>query len=137
MRILKALLFALLMLSLAACAGGDTTLTTLQEEMEETATDVAATIAAAQEDIADIGQEIQESEASQELLDTWQDLQADLTTFFTSLQSEQAVDTTQVQTILDNFESELDEAGDQVTPELRETWESLRAQIERLLEQAG
>lgn len=125
------------MLSLAACAGGDTTLTTLQEEMEETATDVVATIAAAQGDIADIGQEIQESEASQELLDTWQDLQTDLTAFFTSVQSEQAVDTTQVQTILDNFESELDEAGDQVTPELRETWESLRAQIEQLLEQAG
>ncbi len=137
MRILKTLLFALFMLSLAACAGGDATLTTLQEEMEETAADVAATIAAAQEDIADIGQEIQESEASQELLDTWQDLQADLTAFFTSLQSEQAVDTTQVEAILDNFESELDEAGDQVTPELRETWESLRAQIERLLEQAG
>lgn len=137
MRILKASLFALLMLSLAACAGGDTTLTTLQEEMEETATDVVATIAAAQGDIADIGQEIQESEASQELLDTWQDLQTDLTAFFTSVQSEQAVDTTQVQTILDNFESELDEAGDQVTPELRETWESLRAQIEQLLEQAG
>lgn len=137
MRILKALLFALLMLSLAACAGGDTTLTTLQEELEETATDVVATIAAAQGDIADIGQEIQESEASQELMDTWQDLQADLTEFFISLQSEQTVDTTQVQTILDNFESELDEAGDQVTPELRETWESLRAQVERLLEQAG
>lgn len=137
MRILKTLLFALFMLSLAACAGGDATLTTLQEEMEETAADVAATIAAAQEDIADIGQEIQESEASQELVDTWQDLQADLTAFFTSLQSEQAVDTTQVEAILDNFESELDEAGDQVTPELRETWESLRAQIERLLEQAG
>ena len=137
MRILKPLLFALLMLSLAACAGGDTTLTTLQEELEETATDVVATIAAAQGDIADIGQEIQESEASQELVDTWQDLQADLTVFFTSVQSEQTVDTTQVQTILDNFESELDEAGDQVTPELRETWESLRAQVERLLEQAG
>lgn len=126
-----------MMMSLAACTAGDTTLTTLQEEMEETAADVAATIAAAQEDIADIGQEIQESEASQELLDTWQDLQADLTAFFTSLQSEQTVDTTQVQAILDNFESEMDEAGDQVTPELRETWESLRAQIERLLEQAG
>lgn len=137
MRILKALLFALLMVSLAACAGGDTTLTSLQEEMEETATDVAATIAAAQEDMTDLGQEIQESEASQELLDTWQDLQADLTAFFTSVQSEQAVDTTQVQTILDNFENELDEAGDQVTPEMVETWESLRAQIERLLEQAG
>lgn len=137
MRILKTLLFALMVVSLTACAGGDTTLTTLQEEMEETASDVAATIAAAQEDIADIGQEIQESEASQELLDTWQDLQADLTAFFTSVQSEQAVDTTQVQTILDNFEGQLDEAGDQVTPELREAWDSLRAQIERLLEQAG
>lgn len=137
MRILKPLLFALLMLSLAACAGGDTTLTTLQEELEESATDVVATIAAAQEDIADIGQAIEESETSQELMDTWQDLQADLTAFFTSVQSEQTVDTTQVQTILDNFESELDEAGDQVTPELRETWESLRAQVERLLEQAG
>lgn len=137
MRILKTLLFALLMLSLAACGAGDTTLTTLSEELEETATDVAAAIAAAQEDIAEIGQEIQESEASQELMDTWQDLQADLTAFFTSLQSEQTVDTTQVQAILDDFESELDEAGDQVTPELREIWESLRAQIERLLEQAG
>jgi hypothetical protein len=112
-------------------------LTTLQEELEETASDVAAAIVAAQEDLADIGQEIQESEAAQDLMDAWEDLRADLTAFFTSLQSEETVDTTRVQEFLDDFERELDEAGDQVTPELREAWESLRAHIERLIEQAG
>jgi chromosome segregation ATPase len=137
MRNLKTLLFAFLLLAMAACSGNEAALTTLQEEMEETATDVAAAIAAAQEDIADIGQRIQESEASDDLQAAWEDLQADLTALFTSLQSEGTVDTTQVEQFMDDFEGQLDAAGDQITPELRDAWDTLRATIESLIEQAG
>ncbi|MGH8946124.1 MAG: hypothetical protein ACRDVL_08245 [Acidimicrobiia bacterium] len=137
MRTLKMLLFAFLLLAVASCSGDNAALTTLQEEMEETATDVAAAIADAQEEMADIGQRIQESEAADDLQAAWEDLQADLTALFTSLQSEGTVDTTQVEEFMDDFESQLDAAGDQITPELREAWESLRAAIESLIEQAG
>lgn len=125
------------MLAMASCAVDDAALTTLQEQMEETATDVVAAIAAAQEDMTDIGQRIQESEAPEDLRNAWEELQADLTAFFNSLQSEETVDTTQVEEILDAFERELDEAGDQIGPQLREAWESLRVNIERLIDQAG
>ncbi|MBW3666118.1 MAG: hypothetical protein KY394_00845, partial [Actinobacteria bacterium] len=61
MRILKTITFAaLLILTLGACS--EATVETTPEELEETATDVAAAIAAAQEDLADLGQAIQNSE---------------------------------------------------------------------------
>lgn len=125
MRVSRTLLLATLVLSAIACDGG------------ETAGDIAEAISAAQEEMSDIGQQIEQSEPSQDLQKAWEDLQAELTEFFTSLQSEEIVDTTRIREVLDDFGRELDEAGDQIRPELRETWESLRAQIERLLEQVG
>jgi len=138
MRTLKTLLFASLLVVVAACTGGDTTLSTLAEQIEEeTGTDVGAGIAAAQQEMSEIAQEIEESEASQEVQEAWESLEADLLELFTSLQSEEAVDATQVQAIFDDFETRLDEVGDEVGPELRDAWESLRTQIEQLIEQAG
>jgi hypothetical protein len=138
MRTLKTLLFASLLLVVAACTGGGTTLTTLAEQIEEeTGTDVGAAIATAQAAMSEIAQQIEASEASQEVQEAWESLEADLTELFTSLQSGGTVDATQVQEILDDFETQLDELGDEVGPELRDAWESLRTQIEQLIEQAG
>jgi hypothetical protein len=105
--------------------------------MEETGGDIAAAIATAQEDMADIGQQIQDSQAAEDLQNAWVDVQADLTALFTSLQAEGTVDTDQIEQIMDDFESQLDAAGDQIAPEVRQAWDSLRAQIEQLIQQAG
>ena len=138
MRTLKTLLFASLLVVVAACSGGDTTLTTLAEQIEEeTGTDVGAAIAAVQAEMSELAQQIEASEASQEVQDAWESLEADLTELFASLQSEGTVDAAQVQQIVDDFETQLDELGDEVGPELRDAWESLRTQIEQLIEQAG
>lgn len=132
MRILKTITFsALLILTLGACTGG--TVETTPEELEETATDVAAAIAAAQEDLADLGQAIENSEAEEDLRAAWEDLQGDLTPVFTSLQTDQPVDQERVMQILDEFQADLEAAGAEIEPELRDTWESLRDHIERLM----
>jgi Sec-independent protein translocase protein TatA len=137
MRLLRTIALSLIALVATACAGAETTLTTLDEVLGETASNMADAIAEAQEEMADIGQEIEQSEAAEDLRQAWEDLQADLSAFFTSLQAEERIDTEHIQQILDDFEQQLDQAGDQVTPELRDAWESLRAHIERLLDQAG
>lgn len=134
---LKTLLFALFVVALTACGTDDATLTTLQEEMEEAGDDVAAAIADAQDELAALGESIQESEASDDLQNAWQEVQADLTEFFTSLQTEGDVDTEQLEQIMDDFEGQLDEAGDQIGPEVRQAWDNLRAEIERLMQEMG
>lgn len=133
MRTLKGLLLAAIVVLLAACGTDDAALTTLQEEMEEAGDDAAAAIANAQEELADIGQRIQESEAAGDLQTAWEELQAELTEFFT----EGTVDREQLEQIMDDFEAQLDAAGDQIGPEIREAWGTLRAEIERLIQQAG
>lgn len=137
MRTLKTLLLALFMVAVAACGTEDATLTTLQEELGEAGDEAAAAIAAAQEELVDLGQRIQESEASDDLQNAWADVQAELTEFFTSVQTEGTVDTEQLEQIMDDFESQLDAAEDQITPEVREAWDALRAEVERLAEEMG
>lgn len=137
MRTLKTLLFVLLMVVVGACGTEDATLTTLQEELGEAGDDAAAAIAAAQEELVDLGQRIQESEASDDLQNAWADVQAELTEFFTSVQTEATVDTERVEQIMDDFESQLDAAEDEIGPEVREAWDTLRAEIERLAEEMG
>lgn len=137
MRPLKIMLFTLFMLALTACGADNAALTTIQEELGEASGEAAAAIAAAQEDMADIGQRIQESEASEDLQAAWQDLQAELTQVFTSLQAEGNVDMAQVEQIMNDFEAQLEQAEDQLPPEVRETWDTLRAEIEQLVQQAG
>ncbi|HUG07276.1 MAG TPA: hypothetical protein VMP13_00030 [Acidimicrobiia bacterium] len=95
--------------------------------------DVVALVAEVQADIEEVNTELANSEAADELRTAWSELNAELTTAIQSITSNQAVDTDAVRNQLDEFQSEVEAAGDEVSDELRSAWIELRSNFERLL----
>lgn len=95
--------------------------------------DVTALVAEVQADIEEVNTELANSEAADELRTAWSELNAELTTAIQSITSNQAVDTEAVRNQLDEFQSEVEAAGDEVSDELRSAWIELRSKFERLL----
>lgn len=131
MRLLRSILLGFVVLLIAACAEG-TTATSLPEALDEAGDDVSAAVEAAQQELEDLGQQIENSEANEDLQAAWDDLQAELNTAFESLQSGEAVDAEGIEETLQDFQDELEAAGDEIEPELRSAWDTLREQIEQL-----
>ena len=119
-------------IAIAACSdtpeGLDDVVTSLpgQDDVVELAAEVQA-------DIEEVSTELANSEAAEELGTAWSELNAELNTTIQSIISNQAVDTDAVRNQLDEFQSEVDAAGDEVSDELRSAWIELRSKFERLL----
>lgn len=119
-------------LAIAACA--DTTgdiedaVTSLPE-----ASDVADLASEVQAEMTELATEIQNSQAAADLETAWVALQAEMTAALSSVQADGEIDTTALQSELDEFESELTAAGDEVGDDLMSAWSSLRAKFEDLI----
>lgn len=120
------------LLAIAACA--DTTgdiedaVTSLPE-----ASDVADLAGEVQAEMTELATEIQNSQAAADLETAWVALQAEMTAALSSVQADGEIDTTALQSELDEFESELTAAGDEVGDDLMSAWSSLRAKFEDLI----
>lgn len=120
------------LLAVAACA--DTTgdiedaVTSLPE-----ASDVADLASEVQAEMTELATEIQNSQAAADLETAWVALQAEMTAALSSVQADGEIDTTALQSELDEFESELTAAGDEVGDDLMSAWSSLRAKFEDLI----
>lgn len=133
MRPIRILILALAgAVAVAACS--DT-----QESLDDTVTalpgedDVAELISEVQADIEEVNRELADSEAADELRVAWSELNSELTGAIQSITLNQAVDTEAVRNQLDEFQSELEAAGAEVSDELRSAWIELRSKFERLL----
>lgn len=131
MRTIRILIVALAgAVAVAACSDTPEGLTPTSLPGEE---DVAELVAEVQADIEEVNTELANSEAADELRTAWSELNAELTTAIQSITSNQAVDTEAVRNQLDEFQSEVEAAGDEVSDELRSAWIELRSKFERLL----
>jgi predicted nuclease with TOPRIM domain len=95
--------------------------------------DVAELVTEIQSDIEDVTTEIENSEAADELRSTWSELRSELAGALDSMTSNQAVDTETLQDRLDEFQSDLEAAGEEVGDDLRSAWLTLRSNLEQLL----
>jgi hypothetical protein len=83
--------------------------------------------------MTELATEIQNSQAAADLETAWVALQAEMTAALSSVQADGEIDTTALQSELDEFESELTAAGDEVGDDLMSAWSSLRAKFEDLI----
>jgi hypothetical protein len=95
--------------------------------------DVAELVAEVQAEIQEVSTEIENSEAAADLRAAWSELSSELNAAIASITSNQAIDTAAVRDQLDEFQSEVEMAGDEVSDELRSAWIELRSKFERLL----
>lgn len=131
MRPLRILIVALVgAVAVAACSDTPEGLVPTSLPGEE---DVAELVFEVQTDIEEVNTELASSEAADELRAAWSELSSELNGAIQSITSNQAVDTEAVRNQLDEFQSELDAAGDEVSDELRSAWIELRSKFERLL----
>lgn len=132
MKTLRLLAIAMIgLFALAACndATGDLSdvPTTLPEasEVEDAFTDV-------RDDIEQLATEIENSEAADDLQAQWVEVQADITAAIDSATTDGSIDTTGLEQSMDEFEAELEAAGDEFGDEAMALWTQLRTQIEQL-----
>lgn len=133
MRRIRVLILALIgALAVAACNGTadivEDPVTTLpsQDDMVEVVTEVQA-------DIEELGDEIANSEAAEELQAAWANLESELRGMMESVRTNQTFDTDAVENQLAEFGQQVEAAGDEVGDELQAAWFELRSKIEQLL----
>lgn len=139
MKRLTTILFAGVLV-LAACSGDglgdvaseleDATDATVSDEVEQDAIDLAADV---EEQMDTLTEEIQSSDAAEDLRDGWTDIQSAVTAAIASMQADGTIATEGIEDALTEFQSDLDAAGDEITPELQAAWESLRTSIQELV----
>jgi predicted nuclease with TOPRIM domain len=95
--------------------------------------DVAELVTDIQSDIEDFTTEIESSEAADELRSTWSELRSEIAGALDSMMSNQAVDTEALRDRLDQFQSDVEAAGDEVGDDLRSAWLTLRSKLEQVL----
>lgn len=129
-RIVVAVLIGLL--AIVACSDApdsvEDAVSSLPEEGE-----VSDAVTDIQSEIDAVATEIQNSEAADELQAAWADMQAQISSTIDSIQSNEAIDTEAIRTELDEFQSELEAAGDEVGDELTAAWNQLRSTIEQMI----
>lgn len=136
-------LFALLvagMLVLAACSGDglddatsdleDATDVTVADDVEQGAMELAADV---EEQMDTLSEEIQSSDAAGGLQDAWADIQTAVTAAIASMQADGTVATDGIEEAVDDFQAELEAAGEEIAPELRSAWESFRTSLQDLI----
>jgi hypothetical protein len=125
---------------LAACSGDGledvsseldaVTDVTVTDEVEQGALELASDV---EEQMDMLTEEIQTSEASSELESAWSNIQTSVTAAIASMQSDGTVATDEIEEALDEFQTELDAAGDEIAPEVRSAWESLKTSLQDLM----
>ncbi|MFZ0625988.1 MAG: hypothetical protein WAN34_05805 [Acidimicrobiia bacterium] len=135
-------------LLIGACAGTDTSNSTTTTDSGSVASttsttkatnggDMGATVTALQDEVNSFTQSVQDSQASAEIGSAWTDLQSKLAVSLASLQTDGTVDTEALQKDLDDFEAVLNDAASSIEPEVRDSWDTLRAQFEDVMSQLG
>ncbi len=129
-------------LALAACGGGvdtttsldtDTSTTSPTDSTEPTNGDMSGTIEEIQTEINELQTQIQNSAAAQDLQDAWMTLTAEVTAAMAAINDDGMIEGAEVQAAIENFETTLDELGEQVEPELRAAWDAFRQRVESLM----
>jgi phage-related minor tail protein len=127
-------------LALAACSGDtvdevaseieDATDASVADEVEQNAVELASEV---EQQMDTLTTEIQNSEAADDLQNAWNDIQTEVTAAIASMQTDGTISTEGLEQELDEFQTELDAAGDQIAPELQDAWNSLRSNIEQMM----
>jgi gas vesicle protein len=127
-------------LALAACSGDtvedvtseieDATSASVSDEVEQDAVDLATDV---EQQMDTLSNEIQNSEAADDLQNAWNDIQNEVTAAIASMQTDGTISTEGLEQELNEFQTELDAAGDEIAPEVRDAWTSLRTSIEQLM----
>ncbi len=125
---------------LAACdSGSDNDVTTTSGLDDPVATTNAEdesfedSLADLQSQMAALAEDIENSEAADELGDAWAELQAEVAEATTALTSGAAFDTTELQQGIDAFEDQLDTMGGEAGDELQSAWAEVRSTLEDLV----
>ncbi len=77
--------------------------------------------------------EIQSSQSAEDLQNAWTDVQGAVTTAIASMQTDGTVTTDGLQEALDNFQTQVDQAGEEIGPEVKDAWQSLKTDIEQMM----
>ena len=108
----------------------DATDVTIGEGAEQDAIELAAEVEA---EMTTLASEIQSSAVAADLQDAFTDLQGELTAAIASMDTDGRLTSDDLQEELSEFQGLIDDAGDEITPELRSAWDSIRAKIESML----
>ena len=133
MRTVRLLLIALISaFALAACSDTPDTVEDAVSSLpgEEDVAEVGADI---QADIEAVATEIENSEAADDLSAAWTDMQAEINAAVDSITSNETVDTEAIQAELDEFQTEVETAGDAVSDDLVAAWNELRSSVEEMI----
>lgn len=117
------------LLVIGACTDG-TVDPEVSDDVEQEAVDLAAEV---ETQMTNLAIEIQDSEAAADLQGAWGDVQAEITAAIASMGTDGTIQTENLGAELDEFEAELEAAGDAVTPELLQAWEALRSSVEQMM----
>jgi hypothetical protein len=125
---------------LAACSGeGVDTLTSqldsatgdsVADQVEENAVELAANV---EQQMDILGEDIESSGVSADLESAWTQIQTEVTTAIASMQTDGTISADGLREALDAFQTELEAAGNEITPEVRSAWNSLRSDIEQMM----
>lgn len=84
-------------------------------------------------ELEQLATEIENSEAADELQTQWTELQAEIAAAIASASSDGSFDTTRFEEAMDDFQSQLEAAGDDLSDEALAAWAAFRVQLEQLL----
>ena len=128
------------MLALAACSDGtmddvaseleDAADVSVADETEQDAMELASEV---EDQMNTLQAEVQSSEAVDDLEESWNQVESELTAAIASMGTDGTISTEGLEEELDDFQTAIEDAGDSITPELRDAWQSLRTQVEELM----
>jgi len=95
--------------------------------------DVTDALTDVQAEIDAVATEIESSDAADDLREAWSSVEAELTEAANSIASNETIDTDAVQAELEEFQTEIEAAGDEVGDELAAAWRELRSTFEQLM----
>jgi hypothetical protein len=129
------------LLFLAACGERDLTettadpgsVTTADPAGEDVADDLATTVAEVQAEVNELATEVQNSAAAAELEETWNALQSELLAAVAAIGDDGTIDGSAVQEEVDAFQAQLDSLGEEVEPTLMDAWETVRNRLQSLM----
>ena len=127
-------------LAVAACSGDtvgevaseleNATDATIGDAAEQNAMQLAADV---EEQMQTLTDEIESSGAADDLRGAWSNIQTEVAAAIASMQTDGSIVTDGLNEALEDFQTELEATGDEVAPEVRSAWESLRSSIEQMM----
>lgn len=133
MRRVRILILALVgALAIAACSDTPDTVDDAVSSLPSE-DDVVELTTEIQTEVEELTTEIENSEAGDQLLDAWTEVRAEVTEAVSAMTTGSEVDTDAVRAELDEFQAEVEAAGEEVGPELTTAWNELRSKVEALI----